>query len=119
MLALSVRQPYAELILRGEKRIEYRTRPTSVRGRVYIYAPLRPGPAEAFALAKASAGDLAAGVIVGSVEIVGCQARPGGYEWLLARPRRATAYLRPTRQPLPMFFYPFVKWHDEPGERRT
>jgi hypothetical protein len=27
MLALSIRQPYAELILRGEKTIEYRSRP--------------------------------------------------------------------------------------------
>jgi hypothetical protein len=39
MLALSVRQPYAELILRGIKRIEYRTRPTRIVGeRFYIYA---------------------------------------------------------------------------------
>jgi len=39
MLALSIRQPYAEMILRGEKTIEYRSRPTKVIGkRFYIYA---------------------------------------------------------------------------------
>jgi ASCH domain len=36
--ALSVRQPWAELILRGEKTIEYRSQPTKVRGKIYIYA---------------------------------------------------------------------------------
>jgi hypothetical protein len=39
MRALSIRQPYAELILRGAKTIEYRTRPTRIVGqRFYIYA---------------------------------------------------------------------------------
>jgi hypothetical protein len=39
MLALSIRQPYAELILRGLKTIEYRSRPTRIIGeRFYIYA---------------------------------------------------------------------------------
>jgi predicted transcriptional regulator len=39
MRALSIRQPYAELILRGIKPIEYRSRPTKIIGeRFYIYA---------------------------------------------------------------------------------
>ena len=39
MRALSIRQPYAELILRGLKTIEYRSRPTHIIGeRFYIYA---------------------------------------------------------------------------------
>ena len=39
MLALSVRQPFAELILRGVKTVEYRSRPTRVGGRrFFIYA---------------------------------------------------------------------------------
>jgi hypothetical protein len=42
MRALSIRQPYAELILRGVKTVEYRSRPTRVIGqRFHIYAPLR------------------------------------------------------------------------------
>ena len=39
MRALSIRQPYAELILRGLKTIEFRTRSTKIIGeRFYIYA---------------------------------------------------------------------------------
>src|SRR5688572_5893099 len=39
MLALSIRQPYAELILRGIKTVEYRSRPTRIIGRrFHIYA---------------------------------------------------------------------------------
>ena len=39
MRALSIRQPYAELILRGIKRIEYRSKPTKIVGeRFWIYA---------------------------------------------------------------------------------
>jgi len=39
MHALSIRQPYAELILRGVKTIEYRSRSTRIVGeRFYLYA---------------------------------------------------------------------------------
>src|SRR4051794_157474 len=39
MRALSIRQPWAELILRGVKTVEYRSRPTHVVGeRFWIYA---------------------------------------------------------------------------------
>ena len=42
MRAHSIREPYAELILRGGKTVEYRTRPTRFVGeRCYIYARLR------------------------------------------------------------------------------
>ena len=40
MRALSIRQPHAEAIMRGVKMIEYRSRATRIRGRVYIYASL-------------------------------------------------------------------------------
>jgi predicted transcriptional regulator len=43
MRALSIRQPYAELILRGLKPIEFRSRPTKIIGeRFYIYASKKP-----------------------------------------------------------------------------
>jgi hypothetical protein len=43
MRALSIRQPYAELILRGIKRIEFRSRPTRILGeRFHIYASKKP-----------------------------------------------------------------------------
>lgn len=39
MRALSIRQPYAELILRGIKTVEYRSRATRIVGeRFYLYA---------------------------------------------------------------------------------
>ncbi len=38
--ALSIRQPYAELIMLGEKDTEYRGRATKVRGQIAIYASL-------------------------------------------------------------------------------
>ena len=40
MRALSIRQPHAEAIMHGAKPIEFRSRPTHVRGRVHIYASL-------------------------------------------------------------------------------
>ena len=43
---LSIRQPYVELILRGKKRQEYRSRPTHIRGRVYLYAGIKSGDDE-------------------------------------------------------------------------
>lgn len=65
MLALSIRQPYAELILRGIKTIEYRSRPTRIVGqRFYLYAAgkwpaRRTATAAAAAKAKAWSVDLA------------------------------------------------------------
>ena len=40
--AITIRQPYVELILRGIKKVEHRSRPTDIRGRVYLYASTRP-----------------------------------------------------------------------------
>src|SRR3954469_15009976 len=43
MRALSIRQPYAELILRGIKTVEYRSRATRIIGqRFYLYASRSP-----------------------------------------------------------------------------
>ena len=45
MLALSIRQPYAELILRGIKTVELRSRSTTIIGkRFYLYAAKAPLP---------------------------------------------------------------------------
>jgi hypothetical protein len=40
MRALSIRQPHIEAILRGVKKIEYRSIRTNIRERVYLYASL-------------------------------------------------------------------------------
>jgi len=41
MRALSIPQPHAEAIMRGITPVEFRPQPTSVRGRIYIYASVR------------------------------------------------------------------------------
>lgn len=68
--ALSVRQPWAELILRGEKTIEYRTQTTKVRGRIYLYATLAPldlTAVESVTDLGVALSDLPRGMIVGTV----------------------------------------------------
>jgi ASCH domain len=107
LMALSVRQPYAEQILTGHKRIEYRSWPTRKRERVWIYAS-KTLEAEHVTLVKMF--QLPGGVIVGSVAITGCtyNARTGLYEWALADPERCAVLRRPERQPQPGFFTPFA-----------
>jgi hypothetical protein len=107
--ALSIRQPYIELILQGRKTIEYRSRATNVRERVYLYASTFPGSDEAFAGADLEWADLPRGLILGSVEISGCEWGEDIYEWKLVRPKRLRKPLHPTRRPQPIFFFPFHK----------
>lgn len=67
--ALSIRQAYAELILRGIKRIEYRSRPTKIIGeRFYIYASRKWAGVNGVGGGSDSIepGDAPAGVIVGT-----------------------------------------------------
>lgn len=107
MRALSIRQPYAENILKGTRKIEYRTRSTSIRERVYIYASHTPGPREEFESLGLLPGNLPTGVLVGTVEITGCTGKPGDYEWCLARPKRLPKPVRPKKHPQPAWFYQF------------
>lgn len=113
MLALSIRQPWAWLILHGGKDIENRDWSTKVRGRILIHASKGMTGAE-FALGVSSGmaagadlrampilSDIPRGGIVGSVEIVDCvRAHPspwfaGRYGFLLRDP-----------QPLPFLPWP-------------
>ena len=126
MRALSIRRPWAELILLGHKTIEVRSRRTNLRERVFIYAGLNRIEPQEEARISARFGidvdDLPRGVLVGTVAIVGClplkeddsQAAcfdiadtDGFYAWLLARPQRAEELVKPKNQPRPMFFNPF------------
>jgi hypothetical protein len=122
MRALSVRQPWAELILRGSKTIECRTRPTFVRERIWIYAA--EGRARRDTLSTITIPDHAAlprGVLVGSVELVACRRLRSsdaaaacmpidfeGFAWLVVHPERLATPLRPTGRPQPEFFLPFA-----------
>lgn len=107
MRALSVRQPYAELILSGKKKIEYRSRRTHIRGRVYIYAGKMPGDPDDFADLGLEPGDLPAGFLVGTVEIVDCSGGDGDFEWHLRKPERLPRPRRPKNRAQPVFFNPF------------
>ncbi|MFO0881098.1 MAG: ASCH domain-containing protein [Gemmataceae bacterium] len=113
--ALSVRQPYAEMIFTGEKDIEYRGRQTHIRGQVYVYACKAREPAEAYEDAGVDADRLNHGMIVGTVEIVDCKENEDGeFEWHLANPRRLRKPLAVRGVPQPGFFWPFGR----PVEKR-
>lgn len=106
--ALSVRQPFAEMILRGTKKFEYRSKLTHIRERVYIYASTKPGDPKAFAKMGFEPGELPTGVLVGTVEIVGCVEKgTDDFRWKLASPVRAKRRLQPKNQPQPVWFRPF------------
>jgi hypothetical protein len=126
LLALSVRQPWAELIMLGHKTIDVRARRINIRGRTYIYAVQSRIDAEEEARIAAQFGidvdGLARGVLVGHVDIVACRPLRKSdsaaacfeirktsdlYAWRLERPKRAENPRIPRRHPQPVFFYPF------------
>jgi hypothetical protein len=124
MRALSIRQPYAELILRGEKTIEFRSRPTKIIGeRFYIYAakkwagvaPTTPTNGHAPAPTALTLpcptpqgrGGLPTGVIVGTATITRCVQSNGHYEWHLTNVKRLEHPRKPKRMPQPVWFKPF------------
>jgi ASCH domain-containing protein len=84
MRALTIRQPYAELIMRGEKRAEYRSWCTGYRGLLAIHAGLQ------FAedTRVGNPDRLQRGGIVGVVTLYAIDGEDGDYRWLLDRPRR-------------------------------
>ena len=133
MRALSIRQPYAELILRGIKTVEYRTQPTNIIGeRFYIYAPLKKASldrkiwsrdlgmpddqlpdflieiAEQIKLIPPDS-ILPCGVIVGTavIEKVSPSTSSGFYRWHLADIERAKKLRKPKKHPQPVWFNPF------------
>lgn len=111
-LALSVRQPFAELIMRGEKSVEYRSRLTCVRGRIYIYASLgqykRAEEAEWAAEYSLDIEGLPRGVLIGTVDLWECyDMGECEFEWWLRLPERLSEAVRPVRRPNPVWFRPF------------
>jgi hypothetical protein len=126
MRALSLRQPWADLVILGQKTIEVRSRRTKIRERVYIYAARNRIEADEEHRIAARFGidvdNLARGVLVGTVEIVDClplkkvhgeracfkiDKSDGFHAWLLERPERAKNLRTPTKRPQPVFFNPF------------
>jgi hypothetical protein len=111
--AISIRQPYVELILQGKKKSEYRSRPTNIRERVYIYAALKPsrGATERERKGASENPVLPIGYIVGSVEIANCKWNLNRdlFAYRLVRPRRLRKHLCPSNQPQPCFWKPVFK----------
>jgi hypothetical protein len=106
MLALSIRQPWAWMILNAGKDIENRTWPTRLRGRILIHAAkgctkgefedacdFAADYCEFEARLPESLADVQRGGIVGSVEIVDCVSRSsspwfvGDFGFVLRDPR--------------------------------
>ena len=109
--AISIGQPFIELILQGKKRWEYRSTPTKITERVYLYAAQKPVSDDAaWRKAKHKRGTLPTGVIVGSVEITRCEwsETDGCYRYKLESPKRLRKLLKPRNQPQPKFFRPRV-----------
>ena len=106
MRALSIRQPYAEQILRGEKKIEYRSRSTKIIGEeFYIYASKGRG---AWGQRQ---DEYLRGQLVGTARIShvtpSTSSGRGGYEWHLKDVRRLDRPRKPRGHPQPVWFKPF------------
>lgn len=67
MKALSLKQPYAELVVSGKKTIEIRKWNTHFRGEFYVHASLKP---YTYTMKEQGYSDLPTGVIVGKAILV-------------------------------------------------
>jgi hypothetical protein len=106
--AISIRQPWAEQILQGKKKREYRSRATNIRERVYLYASATRDPSLTQSQRlRLRADDLPTGMLVGTVEIVECvKMASRRYAYKLRDPRRLPAPVKPHNHPQPMFWRP-------------
>lgn len=128
LIALGVRQPWAELILRGEKTIEVRSRDTAIRGPIYLYASKRladhPDARVAIEHFRLDRSALVLGRLIGTVEIIdtaACEPRDaaaacvskdtleGQFGWKLANPDRLKEPIVPQFLPYGVWFYPFQR----------
>lgn len=110
MRALSIRQPYAEMILRGDKKHEYRNVPCRIiREPFYIYASKTPGAKAGFKKLRLKPGDLPTGVLVGKAEITSCSKNRGKYKfkWRIEPISRLEPQKKPLKKAQPIWFYPF------------
>lgn len=100
MKALSIRQPWADLIIHHGKDIENRSWPTSFRGTIYVHAAKKWGREEKENMEWAinfldiqDAGEPVLGAIIGTVDIVDCVVASdsewfsGPYGYVLKNPK--------------------------------
>ncbi|MDV6373070.1 ASCH domain-containing protein [Deinococcus arenicola] len=88
--ALSIRQPFVEQILSGEKNIEYRSWQIQEPGPLLLHASSIGAKPEDFDEAGIAPDTLPYGALVGIVDVVDClwDEENEEFEWLLAYPRR-------------------------------
>ncbi len=127
-IALSIQQPWAELILQGIKTLEIRAMPTRIRGPVYLYTSRQfsrlPSAREAVSSYNLERTSLPRGVIVGTVNILDCRpAVPndsgmacvpadviaGNFSWILGNAKRSPQLWSVTCAPFGPWFYPFQR----------
>jgi hypothetical protein len=91
--ALTVKQPFASLIMAGIKDVENRTWKTNFRGTIVVHAGRGVANVRGTNI-KPPTSEYPAGAIIGTVDIVGCVrdstsewAMDGHWHWLLANPR--------------------------------
>lgn len=126
VIALGVRQPWVELILRGVKTLEVRSLATRQRGLIYLYASKQPANHPAAEAAIEANGlaveELPSGLLVGSVRIAAVRraepadapaacVRPedliGQYVWEFTDPVRFASPLGVRFLPYGVWFYPY------------
>ncbi|HWL10896.1 MAG TPA: ASCH domain-containing protein [Planctomicrobium sp.] len=127
-IALSIQQPWAELIMQGIKTVEIRTIPTQIRGTVYLYAgkqfSVLPSAREAVSLYNLTKETLPRGCLVGTIDILDC--RPscvedapsacvpeellnGTFSWILGNAVRCPQLWPVRYSPYGPWFYPFQR----------
>ena len=111
MRALSIRQPHAEAIMRGVKRVEYRSCPTNIREIICIYAALGRYSREEeskmmrqYGIKSVSCDDLPRGVLIGTVELYDCTGQDRDFSWHVRKPERASRLRKPKNHPQPSWF---------------
>lgn len=126
-LALGIRQPWAELIIRGEKTVEVRNQNTTVRGTIYVYAAKlvsnHPCADDAVARFGLDLDALPRGVLIGTVNLedsrpaetalhaegslLTSEALRKQHAWSVSNPTRFETPVSLERRPYGIWFYPF------------
>jgi hypothetical protein len=86
---LTVRQPWAYLIVAGLKDVEFRSWATAYRGPLLIHAAARrPTPLECADYPRIDPARFVYSAILGVVSLVDCEDYGDGFGWVLRNPRR-------------------------------
>jgi hypothetical protein len=137
MIALGIRQPWAELILRGVKTIEVRSQDTAQRGPIYVYASKKfadvPAADRAVKTHKLDVESLPRGLVLGTVDIVASRTcQPGDSEeacvprsyltghfaWELANATRFEEPMTVRFLPYGVWFYPWKRRNSRSQQTR-